>query len=52
MVIHYNLSDLPDLQYITNSFYTSLIKPYIANNDEKFPTRKLHKPGTVDGEGW
>ena len=47
-----DLSELPDLQYITNSFHTSLIKPCIPNNDEKFPTRKLYKPGPVEGNRW
>ena len=47
-----DLSELPDLQYITNSFYTSLIKPYVPNNDEKFPTRKLDKPGPLAGDRW
>ena len=47
-----DLSELPDLQYFTNSFHTSLIKPYIPNNDIMFPTRKLNKPGTVEGDRW
>ena len=47
-----DLSALPDLQYITNSFHTSLIKPYILNIDEKFPTRKQYKLGSVEGHRW
>ena len=47
-----DLSELPDLQYITNSFHTSLIKSYMPNNDEKFPTRKLDKPGAVEDHRW
>ena len=47
-----DLSELPDLQYNTNSFHTSLIKPYISNNDKKFPTRTLDKPGQVEGDRW
>ena len=47
-----DLSELPDLLYITNAFHTSLIKPYIANDDEKFTNRKLDKPATVEGDRW
>ena len=45
-----DLSERPELQYITNFFYTSRMKLYIPNNHEKFPTRKLDKPGGVEGE--
>ena len=45
-------SELPYLQYITNSFHTSLIKLYIPNNDVKFTSRNLHKPGPVEGDRW
>ena len=47
-----DLSQLPDLQYITNSFHTSLINPYIPDKDEKFPTRTLDKPGLVEDDRW
>ena len=47
-----DLSELPDLQYITNSFHTSLIKPYILNNDKKSSTSKLDKPGSVEANRW
>ena len=47
-----DLAELRDLQYDNNSFYTSLSKPYIPNNDEKFPTRKLDKPGPVEADRW
>ena len=42
-----DLSELPDLQYMTNSCHTSRIKTYIPNNDAKFPIRKLDKSGSV-----
>ena len=45
-----DLSELPDLQYITNSFHTSLIKPCMHNNAEPFPTRELDKPVPVEGD--
>ena len=47
-----DLSELPHLQYITNSFHTPLIKSYIPTNDQKFATRKLDKPGPVEGYRW
>ena len=43
-----DLSELSDLQYITNSFHRSHNKPYIPTYDEKFPTRKLRKPGSAE----
>ena len=42
-----DLSELPDLQYITNSFSISLIKPYIPHNDEKFATRNGTNPAQL-----
>jgi len=45
-----DLSDYPELFRITPVFHTSLLKPYILNNDNKFPSRKLEQPGPV-GKG-
>ena len=50
--VTFDLSELPDLQYITNSLHTSLIKPDIFNNDEKFATTELYKPDPVEGDRW
>ena len=45
-----DISELPDLPCITNSFHTSHIELYIPNRDVEIPTRKLHKPGPVEGD--
>ena len=47
-----DLSELPDLQSIVDSLHTLLIKSYIPNKDEKFPTRKLDKPDPVEEDKW
>ena len=56
-VLEYNLSnqhvtldsfDFPDLSNISNKFYTSLLKPFIPNDDIHFPDRQLNRRGTVD----
>jgi len=43
-----DLSDYPKPLKIIPTFYTSLIKPYYSNNDNKFPTSKLGQPGPVE----
>ena len=47
-----DLSDYPELSRITTVFHISLLKPYLPNNDNKFPSRKLDQPGLVKKGRW
>ena len=40
---------LPDELNIHNTFHVEHLKPYILNNDKRFPNRKNTKPGPLPG---
>jgi Chromo (CHRromatin Organisation MOdifier) domain len=39
--------DIPNQPNVFPTFHTSLIKPFHENDDEKFPSRSLEKPGPI-----
>jgi Chromo (CHRromatin Organisation MOdifier) domain len=43
--------DLPNQPNIFPTFHTSLIKPFVDNDDIKFPGRSLEKPGPIVVDG-
>ena len=47
-----DFTDLPDLIHISNKLHTSLLKPFIRNDDIHFPQRQLHRPGPVEEDRW
>jgi len=47
-----DLSDYSELSRIIPVFHTSLLKLYLPNNDNKFPSRKLDLPGPVSKGRW
>jgi len=45
-----DLRSKPELSLIYNTFHISKVKPYLENNDNKFPLRGLSKPGLVEDD--
>ena len=44
---NYSLELLKELSKVHLIFYIKLLKPYIPNDDSKFPSRKNTKPGPL-----
>lgn len=43
--------DMPNAPNLFPTFHISNIKPWHANDDEKFPSRTLEEPGPVEVNG-
>lgn len=43
--------DIPSAPNLFPTFHSSLVKPFHQNNDSKFPSHTLEKPGPVDVDG-